>query len=127
MKYNSYDERMEPESVEEFAEILVNMFANSNNCETCTFRNNACDEIWPHEDTRWCTVIDIAKNFGLSVDLSKRKKFEDLRKIVQTIYKAKDIESTIASIESSIHRCLVEIDKCKRSLGIEVSDEQNEI
>jgi hypothetical protein len=45
MKYNSYDERMEPESVEEFAEILVNMFANSGNCETCTFRNDACDEI----------------------------------------------------------------------------------
>jgi hypothetical protein len=61
------------------------------------------------------------------VDLSERKKFENLRKIVQAIYKAENIESTIMNIESGIRRCLVEIDKCKRSLRIKVSDEQNEI
>lgn len=51
MRYDELNARMVPESVEEFAETLVNAFANGScSDDTCPFFQDACDEIWPGEE-----------------------------------------------------------------------------
>ena len=117
MKYNELDEWMEPESIEEFAEVLVNTFANGNcSRDICPFFQDACEEIWPDEENEWCNVIEFAKSFNLKVDFSKRKKHTKLRKVVRKMIEADRVIKDLNHIKSNLTESLREIDNCKRFL-----------
>lgn len=117
MRYDELNERMVPESVEEFAEILVNSFANGScSNDTCPFFQDACDEIWPDEENDWCDVIEFAKNFNLKVDFSKRKKHTKLRKVVRKMVEADQVIKDLSYIKSNLTESLRKIDNCKRNL-----------